>query len=126
MTTYKNDRLDKLLKESFSTIEPSKGFEGVFWQKVLGRQKEPWFVRVLKDVESFIPFPTPAQAVAFVLVAFMIGGMGGVVSAINVPTDLEAKRTSVQYLSGFHEVKGIPSSSVAAAYLKTIENGSLA
>ena len=134
--TYENDKLDRLLKESFSTLEPSKGFERVFWQKILeksatkapadssfGEQKEPWFVRVLKDLEFLIPFPAPGQAVAFVLVAFLIGGTGGVVSAMNVPTDLEAKRTSVQYLSGFHEFKGIPTSSVAATYLKTIDNG---
>ena len=121
--TTKNDKLDKLLKESFSTIEPSKDFERVFWQKILERQKEPWFVRVLKDIESYIPFPTPSQAVAFLLVALLIGGTGGVVSAMNVPTSLEAKRTSVQYLSGFHEFKGIPSFSVTATYLKTIENG---
>ena len=121
--TCEDDKLDKLLKESFSTIEPSKDFERVFWQKILERQKEPWFVRVLKDLESFIPFPTPVQAMAFVLTAFLIGGTGGVVSAMNVPTSLEAKRTSVQYLSGFHEFKGIPSSSVAATYLKTIDDG---
>ena len=121
--TYEDDKLDKLLKESFSPIEPSKDFERVFWQKILERQKEPWFVRVLKDLESLVPFPTPSQAVAFLLVAFFIGGTGGVVSAMNVPTSLKAKRTSVQYLSGFHEFKGIPSSSVAGAYLKTIENG---
>ena len=121
--THENDKLDKLLKESFSTIEPSRDFERVFWQKIFERQKEPWLVRVLKDLEAFIPFPAPSQAVAFVLVAFLIGGTGGVVSAMNVPTSLEAKRTSVQYLSGFHEFKGIPSSSVAATYLKTIDNG---
>ena len=120
---YEDDKLDKLLKGSFSTIEPSKDFERVFWQKVFERQKEPWLVRVFKDLESFIPLPTPAQAVAFVLTAFLIGGTGGAVSAMNVPADLEAKRTSVQYLSGFHEFKGIPSSSVAATYLKTIDNG---
>ena len=116
--------LDGFLKGSFSTLEPSKDFERIFWQKILERQKEPWFVRVFRDLESFIPFPTPAQGVAFVLTAFLIGGTGGVVSARSAPTSLEAKKTSVQYLSGFHEFKGIPSSSVAAAYLKTINNGS--
>ena len=77
--------LDGFLKGSFSTIEPSKDFERVFWRKILERQKEPWFVRVLKDLESFVPFPTPAQAAAFVLTAFLIGGTGGVVSAKNAP-----------------------------------------
>ena len=124
--TTKDDKLDKLLKESFSTIEPSKDFERVFWRKILDRQRDPWLVRVLKDLESLVPFPTPVQAVAFMLTAFLIGGTGGAVSAMNAPVSSEAKRTSVQYLSGFHEIKGIPSSSVAAAYLKTIENGGLA
>ena len=121
--TYKDDKLDKLLKESFSTMEPSKDFERMFWQKILERQKEPWFVRVLKDLESLVPFPTLSQTAAFVLTAFLIGGTGGVVSAMNAPASLDAKRTSVQYLSGFREFKGIPSSSVAGAYLKTMANG---
>ena len=128
-------RLNGLLEGFFSPVEPSKDFERVFWRKILersatkapadssfGEQKEPWFVRVLKDIESLVPLPTPSRAAAFLLVAFLIGGTGGVVSAMNVPTSLEAKRTSVQYLSGFHEFKGIPSSSVAATYLKTIES----
>jgi hypothetical protein len=108
------------------TIEPSKGFERLFWQKVLEKQKEPWFIRLWKELDSIIPHPSMPQMAMVVLMAFLVGGTGGVVSAMNVPTSLEAKRTSVQYLSGFHEFKGIPSSSVAATYFKTIENGSSA
>ena len=119
--TRKDDKLDRLLRGSFSTIEPSKDFERVFWQKILERQKEPWFVRVLKDLESLIPSPTPSQAVAFLLVAFLVGGMGG--AAFNLSTEAfpGGGKTASPYLSGFHEVKGIPASSLAATYLKSME-----
>ena len=116
------EALDGFLKGAFSTIEPSKNFERVFWQKILERQKDPWFERTLKSLESFVPFPTPSQAFAFSLVAFLIGGTGGAVSAMNAPVNMDAKRTSVVYLSGFNEFKGIPSSSVAATYLQTTKD----
>ena len=119
--TYEDDKLDRLLKESFSTIEPSKDFERVFWRKILERQEEPWFVRVLKDLESLVPFPTPSQAVAFLLVAFLIGGMGGATFNLSTEAFPGGGRTSSLYLSGFHEVKGIPASSLAATYLKSME-----
>ena len=118
--------LDGFLKGSFSTIEPSKDFERVFWRKILERQKEPWFVRVLKDLESFVPFPTPAQAVAFVLTAFLIGGTGGVVSAIGAGQETGNPSVSGRSLSGFGEFKGMPATSVAAAYLKVLEEGQTA
>ena len=113
-----------VLKESFSAVEPSKDFERVFWQRVLERQKEPWFVRFLTGLGSLVPFPIASQAVAFLLVAFLIGGTGGAVSAMNASTSLDAKRASIQYLSGFREFKGIPFSSITVAYLKTIEYAS--
>ncbi len=103
-------------------IEPSRDFERVFWQKVLERQKEPWFVRFLKELDSLIPHPSMPQAAMVVLMAFLVGGTGGVVSAMNSTGSFEAKRTSVQYLSGFSEFKGVPSSSIAASYLKAIDN----
>ncbi len=113
-----------ILRRNLPTIEPSKDFERVFWQKALERQKEPWFVRLLKELDSLIPHPGMPQMAMVVLMAVLVGGTGGVVSAMNSTGSFEAERTSVQYLSGFHEFKGVPSSSVAASYLKVIDNRS--
>lgn len=111
-----------ILKSDSAKIEPSKHFERVFWQKVLERQKEPWFIRLWNELDSLIPRPSTPQMAMVVLTAFLIGGTGGAVSAVNAPVNLEAKRASVLYLSGFQEFRGIPSSSVAAAYLQTIKS----
>lgn len=115
-----------VLKSNLARIEPSKGFERIFWQKVLERQKEPWFVRLLKELDSLIPRPSNPQVAMVVLTALLIGGTGGVVSARSVTGSFEAERTSVQYLSGFREFKGVPSSSVAVSYLKAIDKWSAA
>ena len=115
-----------LLRGASSTIEPSKDFERVFWQRVLERQKEPWLVRVFRGMDSLVPYPSASQAATVVLTALLVGGTGGAVSAMNSTGALEAEKESVQYLSGFHEFKGVPFSSVAASYLKAIENGSSA
>lgn len=111
-----------VLKSDSARIEPSKDFERIFWQKVLERQKEPWFVRFLKELESLIPRPSMPQAAMVVLMAFLVGGTGGVVFAMNSTGSFEAERTSVRYFSGFSEFKGMPSSSVAASYLKIIDD----
>ena len=111
-----------ILRNDSAKIEPSKHFERVFWQKVLERQKEPWFIRLWNELDFLIPRPSTPQMAMVVLTAFLIGGTGGDVSAVNAPVNLEAKRTSVLYLSGFQEFRGIPSSSVAAAYLQTIKS----
>lgn len=116
-------KLNVIIRTSVSSIEPSPNFEGRFWQKVLEREKAPWLAKVLRGVESHIPVPNFAQALAVLLVALIIGGAGGVVSAMNtvMPERLEGAQTSVQYLSGFQEFKGIPSSSVTVSYLKAVE-----
>ncbi len=113
-----------IFRSHTSTIEPSKDFERVFWQKVLERQKEPWFMRLLKELGSLLPHSTTPQLAMVVLMAVLIGGTGGAVSAMNSMGSLEAERSSVQYLSGFREFKGVPSSSVAASYLKVVDHRS--
>ena len=110
-----------ILRNHPPTIEPSEDFERVFWQKALERQKEPWFIRLLKELDSLIPHPSTPQVAMVVLTAFLVGGTGGVVSARNSTGSFEAERNSVKYLSGFREFKGVPSSSVAASYLKVID-----
>ena len=128
-----------VLKSDPARIEPSKDFERVFWQKILersaikapadssfGEQNEPWFTKLLKELDSLIPHPGMPQMAMVVLMAFLVGGTGGVVSARGSTGSFEAERNSIQYLSGFHEFKGIPSSSVAASYLKAIDDRSAA
>ena len=94
-------------------VQPSLGFEARFWHKVETRHQAPWFVRLLKDLEFSLPLPNVSQAFAVLLVAFLIGGSGGVVSA----------RTTapLSYFSGFPEFKGVPSPSITAAYLKAAQ-----
>jgi len=116
--------LHGILKSDLARIEPSKNFERIFWQKVLEKQKEPWLIRILKELNSLVPYPSMPQMATVVLMAFLIGGTGGVVSAMNSTGPFEAERTSIQYLSGFPEFKGVPSASVAASYLKVIDDRS--
>ncbi len=110
-----------ILRSQPSVIEPSKDFERLFWQKVTERKKEPWFIGLLKELDSLIPHPSTPQVAMVVLTAFLVGGTGGIVSARNSTGSFEAERNSVKYLSGFREFKGVPSSSVAASYLKVID-----
>ena len=112
-----------ILKAGKGTIEPSAGFEAGFWNKLTERQREPWLTRLLKELESLLPHPSMPQMAMVVLMAFLIGSTGGVVSAMNAPSSLDAERSSIQYLSGFHAFKGVASSSVAAGYLKIMEEG---
>jgi len=120
---WTDEEFETLLRAGVPEIIPSPGFDGVFWKKVMDRQREPRLVRLFRDLESWVPTPNLTGALAVVVLAFLVGGAGGVYSVKNVPPSLEAQRSSVQYLSGFREFQGIPASSVAATYLKTIEEG---
>ena len=109
----KNDELDKLIfKSQPAIIEPSRDFETTFWKKVYEREREPKLVRGFQELISWIPTPSFAQAAAVVLVALIIGGGAGFVSAMPSP--------SVS-LSGFEEIKGIPKPSILGAYFKMME-----
>ena len=104
-------------------IEPSADFDAIFWRKVWEHKERPWFFRLVRDLEVWVPAPTWAQAAAVVLIAFLVGGTGGVVSAVqlegNVGTPWRVAPTgSMPYLSGFPEYKGVPFPSLAASYLK--------
>lgn len=119
-------KLNALIKTSAVSVEPSPNFDGIFWQKVLQRENEPWFARVLRRLENLIPAPNFAQTFAVLLFALLIGGTGGFVATANTisPEQMQASRTSIKYLSGFQEFAGVPSSSVAANYLKMTEGKS--
>lgn len=118
-----DEEFETLLRADVPEMAPSREFDTLFWKKVTERQKEPRLVRLFRALEAWVPTPNFSGAVAVVLIAFLVGGAGGVYSARNVAPSLEAQRSSVQYLSGFREFQGIPASSVAATYLKTIGEG---
>jgi anti-sigma factor RsiW len=113
------------LKSEVLALEPSVRFERVFWQKVLERQKEPWIQRVFQGLESFFPVPSLSQMAAALLFSFIIGSTTGVFAAMKEPAEnqMQVTRNSIQYLSGFPEYKGLPSVSVAGAYLKASQEG---
>lgn len=114
-----------LVRTAFPPVEISPGFEGAFWSKVIEREKEPWFVRVFKDLAFLIPTPSRREAFAVLFVAFLIGSSGGFFSAArtiaSMPEHIQAQKISVQYLTGFGEFKGLPSTSVAGTYLRAVE-----
>jgi hypothetical protein len=114
-------KLNELLRSSIPITQPSLNFERIFWQKILEREKEPWWAKRFRDVESLIPTSSP-QVAALLFFALIIGGAGGVLSAMNTltPENIASNRASIRYLSGFREFNGIPSPSVAASYLKTV------
>lgn len=114
-------KLNNLIRTSSLSIEPSLNFEGIFWQKVLTREAESVFSRLLRVLDSFIPTPNFAQAFSILFLALLIGGTGGFVATASTlsPEQIQAGKQSVKYLSGFQEFSGIPSTSVAANYLKS-------
>ncbi len=120
---WTDEEFETLLRAGVTEIAPSREFDALFWNKVAERQKEPPLARLFRRLGAWVPTPNFSGAVAVVLIAFLVGGAGGVYSARNAAPSLEAQRSSVQYLSGFREFQGIPASSVAATYLKTIGEG---
>lgn len=116
------EKLNGLIRTSAPSMEASLNFEGRFWQKVLEREKESWLAKVLRGLDSLIPVPNFAQVLTILLMALFIGGTGGFVATANtiLPEQMQGKRESVKYLSGFQEFAGVPSSSVAASYLRTV------
>ncbi len=124
---WTDEEFETLLKASAPGITPSQGFEARFWEKVAERQREPWLVGLFRGLESWVPTPSFAGALTVLVIAFLMGSAVGVYYSTRsaaVPS-LEAQRTSIQYLSGFREFQGVPASSIAVTYLRTIESGGL-
>lgn len=121
------ETLQKILRTPSATIEPSSDFDAIFWNKVYERSKKPWFSKLLTNLEWTIPIPNLSQAFATLAIAFLVGSAGGLFSVLNTQaSDLSRKLSPpVQTLSGFHEFKGIPSFSVAGAYLTMLEERNL-
>jgi len=112
--------LNLLIRTNTVSVEPSLNFDGIFWQKVLQREKESWLSRALHRLDALIPTPSFAQAFAILFMALFVGGTGGFVATANTitPEQMQAKKASVKYLSGFQEFAGVPATSVAASYLR--------
>lgn len=108
-----------LLKSSSPSIEASPSFEAAFWKKAAERQaEESPLSRARAFLESLFPVPNLSGAFAVLTIAFLVGSAGGAVSGIGSHAgDTEPRLT----LSGTSEYQGLPASSVAASYLKTIE-----
>jgi hypothetical protein len=121
---WTDEEFEILLRAGVSELAPSEGFEARFWKKVIERQKAPWTIRFFRDLESWIPAPNLSGAVASLVIAFLVGGVGGSTYTIrNAADGSEAQRASIRYLSGFQEFQGVPASSIAGTYLKTAEKG---
>ena len=111
------DKFEELILKSVpAKIEPSRDFEAGFWHKVNAREKEPAIIRIWENLGSLIPTPSFAQAAAMLLLALLIGGGAGVVSAMNIPVPAPT-------LSGFQEIKGVPTASISGTYLKLMDEG---
>lgn len=113
--------VSQILRQTVDSVEPSRNFDVVFWNKVSERQRTPWFTRLLKDLEVLMPVPNLRQAVVFALLAFFIGNLGGITAQMNKGAAFDVSAASVHSLSGFKEFKGIPSNSIASTYLRIIE-----
>lgn len=111
--------LNQVLVSSYDNIQVSRGFETIFWKKVSDRQRAPWFISLLSDLETLLLALNARRAVVFALLAFFIGNMGGVVSTVGLGAFASAPPASIRHFSGLQEFKGIPLNSLAATYLKT-------
>lgn len=112
----------QLLQGEFSSVKPTHDFEARFWQKAYAREKRSWKSKILEALDSFLPAPNFAVVSAMILIALLMGGTGGVVSAMT-PSKIHTStgKLSVSGLSGSQEVKGIPSMSLSANYFKMLE-----
>lgn len=114
-------RLNGLLRISQENIEVSRDFETVFWSKVSQRQSLPWLERLLNSLEALVPTPNFRQAVAFSILAFFIGNIGGFGWELGQGAFAAPLPASIRQFSGLQEFKGISSTSLAATYLTAVQ-----
>lgn len=111
-------RVRDILKASAYTLEPSETFESGFWDKVNAAIKEPWYRRVFEGIEGMIPRMGLSPALTALMVAMLVGGSGGFFAGL--PSG-QGGDVSLRHAAGYADYKGLPASSVAAAYLQWIE-----
>ena len=116
-------KLEFLLRAEQASIQPSAAFEANFWRKASEPQSASWVNRIFEMLDFMLPSPSFSQALAAVLIGLLLGGAGGILSAVGtaIPAHREILFPGAHDLTGFSEFKGLPSSSLAAAYLQTVE-----
>ena len=115
--------LNQTLRSSKEELRVSPGFETSFWMRVSDRQGIPWVTKLLENLETLLPMPNLRQAVAFSILAFFIGNIGGIVSGLERGMFVPAPSTVDRHFLGVQEFKGVASYSLAGAYLSTVETG---
>jgi anti-sigma factor RsiW len=122
----KTQAFSQVLRASASNIEPSLDFDTRFWEKVAARQKAPWYSKLSRNLDDWMPVPNLAQVVVMGTLALLIGSAAGAYSLTNPAGEIQRENTaaSVSYLSGTADFNGIPASSMTAAYLKMTQTRS--
>ena len=115
-----NERVRALLKAAVYRLQPTDTFESGFWQKVNASVKTPWYRRMLEDMESLVPRLAFSPALTVLLAAILVGGSGGVLTGLKSMDNPESG-LSLRRVTGYSDYKGLPASSVTAAYLQWAE-----
>lgn len=113
-------RVRDLIKSSTYSLEPSEAFESGFWQKVNASIKEPWYLNVLKGMEGLVPRLAFSPVLTILLAVMLVGGSGGILTGLRYMDNPEGG-ISLRRVTGYSDYKGLPASSVAAAYLQWSE-----
>ncbi|GEM_PF-1233773 len=113
-------QLNGFLRAKQKDLEVSRGFETAFWEKVSERQGVPWFERLLNGLEDLLPTPNFRQAVAFAVLAFFIGNVGGIASNFGQGAIVSTPPASTKHFTGLQEFRGIAPYSLAGAYLSNL------
>ena len=116
-------KLRALLRADQPLIQPSADFERNFWREVSESPRESRWSWLWESIETVLPSPSFAQALAAVLLGLLVGGAGGAISlwSAAIPQRGPDVIVTAHSLTGFSEYKGLPSASLAAAYLQSEE-----
>lgn len=108
-------QVQQLLRSPGPVLAPSLEFEMVFWRRVAAREQSQRLTQWW-DVHAWLPSVRLSHALAGVVIALMIGGLGGAVSVVSADDQKAFPRS----LSGFDERMGVPTTSVTVNYLKVL------
>ena len=116
-------RVIDLVRASAYSFEPSDSFESGFWQKVNASIKEPWYRSFLEGMEGLVPRLAFSPVLTVLMAAMLVGGSGGILTGLR-SMDNQETGISLRHVTGYSDYKGLPASSVAAAYLQWSERKS--
>lgn len=108
-------QVQQLLRSPGPVLEPSPQFETAFWHRVAART-QPQRLMQWWNVHAWLPGVRLSHALAGMVIALVIGGLGGAVSVVSA----DDEKTFPRSLSGFDERMGVPTTSVTANYLKVL------